>query len=290
MRCACIDIGTNTTRLLVGERDGGGLREVVAVRSFLRLAPAADGTIPPASVERVAQTVAGHADVARRHHALSVRAVATAAIRAAPNREALCRAVRAASGIPIDVLTVAEEAELAFAGAIATLADPPPGLLGVVDVGGGSSELVTGTASAGAAWWASFALGSGTLTDRHVAHDPPAPDELEAIRGAVDEALGGVRPPRPQAAYAVGGSATSLARVAGEELTRQTIARALALVTAEPAERAAQRLGVHTERARLLPAGLLLLDGASAAFGGAPLRIAGGGLREGVVLRELARL
>jgi exopolyphosphatase / guanosine-5'-triphosphate,3'-diphosphate pyrophosphatase len=290
MRCACIDIGTNTTRLLVAERADGRLREVVAVRSFLRLAPGKDGAIPLASVKRVAETVAGHVAVARRHDARSVRAVATAAIRAAPNRDALCRAVREAAGIGVDVLTGDEEAELAFAGAVGTLADPPAGLLGVADVGGGSSELVTGTAGAGAGWWASFPFGSGTLTDRHVRRDPPAPEELEAMRAAIGQGLADVRPPRPQAAFAVGSSATSLARVAGEELTRETIARALALLTAEPAARAARRFGVHAERARLLPAGLLLLDGAWAAFGGVPLRIAGGGLREGVVLRELARL
>jgi exopolyphosphatase/guanosine-5'-triphosphate,3'-diphosphate pyrophosphatase len=192
--------------------------------------------------------------------------------------------------VEVEVLSGEEEAALAFTGAIATLAEPPPdGLLGVVDVGGGSSELVTGTAAGGVTWSASFPLGSGILTDRHVRSDPPTAAELDAIRAEVDAALAGLDPPLPLAAYAVGGSATSLVRVAGGTLDVGSIGRALDLLTAEPAAAAARRSDIHVARVRLLPAGLLLLEGAWRSFGGAPLRIAGGGLREGVVLRSLAR-
>jgi exopolyphosphatase / guanosine-5'-triphosphate,3'-diphosphate pyrophosphatase len=289
MPCACVDIGTNTTRLLVAERDGERLREVVAVRRFLRLAPGEDGAIPHETVQRLAAVVAAHVRLAREYGAGAVRVVATAAIRSAPNRGELCGAVGRSAGVEVEVLSGEEEAALAFAGAIATLAQAPPdGLLGVVDVGGGSSELVAGTAGGGVTWSASFPLGSGVLTDRHVRSDPPTPAELDAVRAEVDAALAGLHPPRPRAAYAVGGSATSLARVAGGELDGEAIARALALLTAEPAASAARRFDVHSERVRLLPAGLVLLEGAWRAFGSAPLRIAGGGLREGVVLRALA--
>jgi exopolyphosphatase/guanosine-5'-triphosphate,3'-diphosphate pyrophosphatase len=288
MRCACVDIGTNTTRLLVAEREGGRLREVVAVRHFLRLAPGADGAIPHDTVARLADVVAAHVRLARDHGVRDVRAVATAAIRSAPNRHELCRAVQRVAGIEVEILSGEDEAVLAFAGAIATLAEPPPdGLLGVVDVGGGSSELVTGTARDGVGWSASFPLGSGVLTDRHLRSDPPSAAELDAVRAEIDPVLAGLEPPLPRAAYAVGGSATSLVRVAGGELTPETIGRALRALTAEPAAAAALRFGIHAERVRLLPAGLLLLEGAWSAFGGAPLRIAGGGLREGVVLRTL---
>jgi exopolyphosphatase / guanosine-5'-triphosphate,3'-diphosphate pyrophosphatase len=290
MPCACVDIGTNTTRLLVADRDGGRLREVVAVRRFLRLAPGADGAIPHETVQRLAAVVAAHVRLAREHDVDAVRVVATAAIRSAHNKAELCRAVRRSAGVEVDVLSGEEEAALAFTGAIATLAEPPPdGLLGVVDVGGGSSELVIGTAAGGVTWSASFPLGSGVLTDRHVRSDPPTAPELDAIRAEVDAALAGLDPPLPRAAYAVGGSATSLARVAGASLDVGSIGRALDLLVAEPAAAAGRRFDVHVARARLLPAGLLLLEGAWRAFGGAPLRIAGGGLREGVVLRSLAR-
>lgn len=290
MPCACVDIGTNTTRLLVADRDGGRLREVVAVRRFLRLAPGADGAIPHETVQRLAAVVAAHVRLAHAHEVDAVRVVATAAIRSAPNKAELCLAVRRSAGVEVEVLSGEEEAALAFSGAIATLAEAPPGgLLGVVDVGGGSSELVTGTAAGGVTWSASFPLGSGILTDRHVRSDPPTAAELDAIRAEVDAALARLDPPLPCAAYAVGGSATSLVRVAGSTLDVGSIGRALDLLTAEPAAAAARRFDVHVARVRLLPAGLLLLEGSWRAFGGAPLRIAGGGLREGVVLRSLAR-
>ncbi|HEX7300224.1 MAG TPA: hypothetical protein VF257_14605 [Solirubrobacteraceae bacterium] len=288
MRCACVDIGTNTTRLLVAERTDDGVREVVAVRRFMRLTCAADGTIPAATVAGVAELVAAHVRLAREHGALPVHAVATAAIRQAPNRDELCRAVQDAAGVPVEVLTGEQEAALAFAGALASLERPPGGLIGVIDVGGGSSELVTGTAGQGVTWSASLAVGSGVLAERHLRSDPPALEELAAVRAEVDAALAGVHAPVPLAVLAVGGSATALAGEAGGELAPETIARVLSVLIEHPAADAARRLGLHIERVKLLPTGLLVLEAAWEALGGAPLRVARGGLREGVVLRALA--
>jgi exopolyphosphatase / guanosine-5'-triphosphate,3'-diphosphate pyrophosphatase len=290
MRCACIDIGTNTTRLLVAEAGPDGLHEVVAVRRFLRLAPGPGGGIGADAIAGLSEIVADHVRRAHGHGCASVRVVATAAVRDAPNRDALCYAVRQAAGLQVEVLSGEREAALAFAGATGTLGgSASDGLLGVIDVGGGSSELVAGTAARGVTWWASLALGSGLLVDRHLRSDPPTRAELDAVRAEVDAALARLDAPQPRAAFAVGGSATSIVRVAGDEVTREAIERALAVLSSEPAARAADRLGVHAQRARLRPAGLLVLAGAWAAFGGAPLRIARGGLREGVVLQSLAR-
>ena len=290
MPCACVDIGTNTTRLLVAERDGERLREVVAVRRFLRIVPGPDGAISEKTMRELAEVVATHVRIARDHGAAHVRTVATAAIRAAPNRDALCQTVQRAAGVAVEVLSGEEEAALAFAGAIATLDDPQAdGLLGVIDVGGGSSELVTGTREHGVTWWTSFPLGSGVLTDRHVRSDPPTLDELAAVRADIDAALDRVRPPAPRAVLAVGGSATSLAAAAGGELAPETIARVLSVLIAEPAADAARRLRLPVQRVRLLPAGLQALEAAWVAFDRAPLRVVQGGLREGVVLRALAR-
>jgi len=291
MRCACVDIGTNTTRLLVADCSDEGLREVLALRAFLRLRPRPDGTgLGPDVVRRLADLVASHVQLARRQGAARIRVVGTAAIRAAPDRDALCAAVREVCGERVDVLDAGQEAELAFAGAIRTLPTPPPdGVLGVADVGGGSSELVVGTPAGGVSWSASVPLGSGVLTDRHVRADPPAAAELDALRAEVAAGFGRLRPdPPPAAAFAVGGSATSLRRLAGGELTPAVIENALAVLCSSPSEELARRLDLHAKRVRLLPAGLLLLEGAWAAFGGAPLHVANGGLREGVLLREFA--
>src|SRR5829696_10062570 len=121
MRCACIDIGSNTTRLLVAEPGTGGhaLRDVAADRAFTRLGAgrAPDGTILPARIALVAEVVAAQVAQAREAGARRLRTVATAAVRGAPNQEALCAAVQARAGVPVEVIGPEEEARLAFAGA-----------------------------------------------------------------------------------------------------------------------------------------------------------------------------
>jgi exopolyphosphatase/guanosine-5'-triphosphate,3'-diphosphate pyrophosphatase len=235
-------------------------------------------------VELLARVVARQAALARDHGARAVHVVGTAALREAPNRASLLAAVREAAGVEVHVLAAEEEARLTFAGALAALPAPPDGLVGVADIGGGSCELMVGTARDGPAWTRSVPVGSGLLCERHVRSDPPAPAELAALRAAVDDAFAGARPPRsPGLALAVGGSATSLARLAGGALDAAGLDRALAALCCEPAAEVAARTGVHRERVRLLPAGLVLLAAAAGAFG-APLQVVTGGLREGVVL------
>ena len=289
MRGACIDIGSNTTRLLVAERAGAGLRELLARRMFVPLVPGTRGEIDAETIAVLASVVAAHAAVARDCGAERVHAVATAAIRHAVNRAALCAAVEREAGLPIRVLDDAEEARLAFAGATATLEDPPAGTVGVVDIGGGSSELVAGTVGDGVSWYASLRVGSGVLTERHVRGDPPTADELAALRAEAEAAFGAVAAPRPLHAYAVGGSATSVRRLCGDELSVRTLDRALELLGAWTVRDTARRLSLARERVRRLPAGLTLLRAASTAFGGVPLAVARGGLREGVLLEDFAR-
>jgi exopolyphosphatase/guanosine-5'-triphosphate,3'-diphosphate pyrophosphatase len=288
VRSACIDIGSNTTRLLVAEQDGGALREIVARRMFVPLADSRDGAIDLETVSVLASVVAAHATVARECGCERIHAVATAAIRHAANREALCRAIRREAGLHVRVLDDAEEARLAFAGAVGTLPAPPDGIVGVVDIGGGSSELVAGTAAGGVSWFVSLRVGSGLLTERYVASDPPTAGELGALRRAADAAFAGVEAPRADFVYAVGGSATSLRQLCGDELSPRSLEAALAVVAAHPVRDAARGLSLARERVRLLPAGLVLLRAATEAFGGVAFEIARGGLREGVVLEDFA--
>jgi exopolyphosphatase / guanosine-5'-triphosphate,3'-diphosphate pyrophosphatase len=287
MRCACIDIGSNTTRLLVGESRDGRLHEVLAQRAFTRLGSAKQGAIPAAKVDEVAAVVASQVRMAQECGAAAIRVVATAAIRQAPNRDAFCEAVQAAAGHPVVILSGDDEARLAFAGATRTLQHAPLGDIGVVDVGGGSSELVVGTMPDGVSWSASFRVGSAFLADSYLRSDPPSVDELDRIRAHVAGVFEGLDAPRPEVAYAVGGSATSLRRLVGAELNRTTLAHGLRVLGEAAAEEVARRYELHPERVRVLPAGMLLLDEAARVFD-CPLRIASGGLREGVVLEELA--
>ena len=142
----CIDIGSNTTRLLVAQCEAGSLRELASQRAFTRIGKSLkkDGRIPKKKVEEIAAVVAAQARAARESGVQQLVTVATAAIRDAPNRLALADAVRRSGGGDLRVVSGDEEARLAFVGAARTLTTPADGTLGVVDVGGGSTEIAVG--------------------------------------------------------------------------------------------------------------------------------------------------
>ena len=285
MRRACIDIGSNTTRLLVAECDHERLLEIYQERAFTRLGRGVveHGEIPPAKISEVVEIVVEQLQTARQIGAKEVYGVATAAIRRASNGAALLEAIRGACDLAIEVLSGEEEARLAFLGVAATLGHDPSGSLGVVDVGGGSSELVVGTAPDKVGWSTSFGVGSGDLADRYLHSDPPGAHELAAARAHVADALDGIDAPRPTEAVAVGGSAASLRRLAGPLLDGDSFARAFNLLAAEPASEISRRFALDIERVRLLPAALVILQAASGLFA-SPLQIGRGGVREGVLL------
>jgi exopolyphosphatase/guanosine-5'-triphosphate,3'-diphosphate pyrophosphatase len=285
VRRACIDIGSNTTRLLVAACDRGRIEEVHQVRSFtqLRRGVLDGGLIGPEKIAEVVAVVSSQLALARELGAAEILGVATAAVRRAANGAELIAAVREACGLEIVVLSEEREARMAFIGAATTLGHSPDGELGVVDVGGGSSELVVGIAPDEVRWFTSFAVGSGDLADRCLRSDPPSESELRDAHNRVQEALAGIEVPHPAEAVAVGGTATSLRLFAGAVLDSAAFGRSLRLLATERAAVIAARFGLDSERVRLLPAGLLILQGASELLG-APLQIARGGLREGVLL------
>jgi exopolyphosphatase / guanosine-5'-triphosphate,3'-diphosphate pyrophosphatase len=291
VRAACIDIGSNTTRLLVADCVTGALVEVHQERAFTRIGKglAVSGTIGTDKIEEVVAVVLGQIAVARAHGAREIRGVATAAIRTASNGAALVAAIAAGTGLEVEIVSAEDEARLAFRGAAAML-EPETAAgcrqLGVIDVGGGSSEVVVGSAPDRVGWWASVPIGSGALTDHCLHSDPPTLAELESARHEVTAALAGLAPPCPQVAVAVGGSATSLGRVAGPVLDTAALERALAVLAGEPATAVAARFLIDPQRALLLPAGLLILQGASRLLE-ATIQVGRGGIREGVLLEAL---
>ncbi len=289
-RCACIDIGSNTTRLLVAEDGDGRPRELLAQRAFTRLGSArrARGQLGAPMVAEVATLVAHMVRVARELEAERLRIVATSAVREAVDAADLQAAIAAACGVALEILSAEDEARLAFAGAIGMLDDPPAGSLGVVDVGGGSTELVVGSVAAGVTWSASLPLGSCDVTERDLPSDPPSADELSRLRTTLARAFAGLAVPQPVAAYAVGGGAGSLQRLVGAEFSDEALSSALVALVVRPSAEVALALSLHAERVRLLPAALLLLAAASRAMN-APLQLAGGGLREGIVIEQLAQ-
>jgi exopolyphosphatase/guanosine-5'-triphosphate,3'-diphosphate pyrophosphatase len=285
MLCGCIDIGTNTTRVLVAEARDGRLTEVLQHKAFTRLGRGlkAGGTISAAKIEETARIVAEQRELVERLGAAQLRTVATAVIRRAANKREFCAAMRERGGVDVCVLDGEEEARLAFLGATRTLGMPLPGRVGVVDVGGGSTEIAVGTVAGGVEWWASFDFGSGFLADSYLHSDPPGAAELQAVRAHAAGALDGVAPPAVAMAVAVGGSAASLRRLVGAVLEPETLQRALRVLSEAPAAEVARRFDLDAERVKLLPAGILALDAASHVLG-QPLQIGRGGLRGGVLL------
>ncbi len=285
MICACIDIGSNTTRLLVADAGDGSLRELVTQRAFTRIGKslADGGLIPPEKIAETAEVVRTQAAVAAEVGAEHLVAVATAAIRNAPNRDDLVSAVYDAGGTELSILSGEEEARLAFVGATRTFVAPLEGTVAVIDVGGGSSEIAIGQPDGQMEWCESFRIGSGFLADAYLRSDPPSVDELEKVRRHVAGTFEGLEPPPAESAVAVGGTATSLRRLVGAELAHDTLERGIRVLYSTPIPEVARRFELDTERVRLLPAGILVLEAMSDLLG-LPLRIARGGLREGVLL------
>ena len=215
-RVAAIDCGTNTIRLLVADLDvtAGTLVEVVRQAEIVRLGQGVDrtGQLAPEALARTLGMTATYAATCRELGVEAIRFVATSATRDARNRDEFVAGVRQAVGVDPEVVTGAEEAALSFRGATGVLAANHPGPFLVVDLGGGSTELVLGTHEPEAA--ISMDIGSVRLTERHLRSDPPTPDEVAAARAdlaaALDEAERTVPIGRTVPLVGLAGSVTSV--------------------------------------------------------------------------------
>jgi exopolyphosphatase/guanosine-5'-triphosphate,3'-diphosphate pyrophosphatase len=197
-RVAAIDCGTNSIRLLVADvtkRDDGTswLRDVHREQRVVRLGQGVDATgmLNPEALERTRVALADYTAILRRKGAESVRMVATSATRDASNRDDFFDMTRSVLGVPAEVISGDEEATLSFTGAVGDL-DPDDGPFLVVDVGGGSTELVLGTwdgvkATPKAA--KSTDIGCVRITERCLKSDPPTIDEIAAGRELAKQVL-----------------------------------------------------------------------------------------------------
>ena len=283
--CAAIDIGSNTTRLLVAEPIDGQLKKVMEQRAYTRIGKAVDkkGAIKAEKIDEVGEVVGTQVRLAQELGAKEFRAVATAAVRDASNGDAVAETVGEAAGIPIEVLPEEEEGRLSFIGATKTLGHPSEGLVGVVDIGGGSTEVILGTVTGGVQSVRSWPVGSGNLAEELISSDPPSAAEIRRIRDRIDDIFEGVEFEQPAQAVAVGGSATSLRRIVGTVLEYETLERGIRVLCGEPAVEVGRRFELDPTRVRILPTGVLLLEKVSDLLG-QPLQIGKGGLREGVIL------
>lgn len=285
MLCAAIDIGSNTTRVLVAEPIDGQLKKVMEQRAYTRISKALDdaGAILPDKIEEVGELVATQVRLARELGAVEIRAVATAAVREATNGTEVAAAISAAAGIEVEILSGEEEGRLSFIGATKTLGHPAEGPIGVVDVGGGSTEVIIGTVGGGVEEVLSWPVGSGVLADELIASDPPSAAEIRKVRDRIDDIFAAVEIEQPEQAVAVGGSATSLRKLVGTVLEYETLERGVRVLCGDPSTDVARRFELDPVRVRILATGVLLLEKVSELLG-QPLQIGKGGLREGVIL------
>lgn len=288
MLCAAIDIGSNTTRLLVAEPQEGQLRKVMEQRAYTRIGKDASkgGKITAEKIAEVAEVVTTQVRLAEEMGAEVIKTVATAAIREAKNRDKVVKQIEEEAGVEVTVLDEEDEGRLAFLGATKSLGHPVEGSVSVVDVGGGSSEVVFGTTAEGVSDIKSFKIGSGSLTEDYLESDPPSASEIRALRDHIADFFDGVELEHPDQAVAVGGSATSLRTLVGAVLEYETLERAVRVLSSDEIEDVAKRFELDPRRVKLLPAGVLLLEKFSDMLG-QPLQIGKGGLREGIILTLL---
>ncbi|GAB3618220.1 Ppx/GppA phosphatase family protein [Okibacterium endophyticum] len=188
-RVAAFDCGTNSLRLLIADTDGESLTDVVRTLEIVRLGQGVDrtGRFAPEALARTIETTGRYADLCREHNVTRTRFVATSATRDASNRDEFIGQVRQILGVEPEVIDGAEEAALSFRGALSAIAPTGEAATLVVDLGGGSTELVLGVRQPTASH--SMDIGSVRMTERHVTGDPLDAAAIDGIRRDTDAAL-----------------------------------------------------------------------------------------------------
>jgi len=268
VRVAAVDLGTNSTRLLVADVERGELTEVARRLTITRLGEDVDrgGALVPAAVERVRVALAAFRDEADALGAGRRLAIATSAVRDASNGSDVLAALEAELGFDTRLLSGTEEAALTFRGVSSGRIVTDETL--IVDIGGGSTELVLGSSS-GISFATSLQIGCVRLTERLLHTDPPAPGELAACAATIR----GLLPPlSAPAAIGVAGTVTSLAaldlglavydpgRVHGHRIGRAAAARELARLAAMTVSERAAIPVLEPGRAAVIVAGAVILD------------------------------
>jgi exopolyphosphatase/guanosine-5'-triphosphate,3'-diphosphate pyrophosphatase len=218
VRLAAVDVGTNSTRLLVGDvEDGAVVAQHAREMVITRLGQGVDrtGRFDPAALRRTLDVLASYADTCRCLRVEHRRLVATSATRDAADRQAFLQGVRDLLGVEAEVLTGQAEARAAYRGVTADLPGDRPTL--VVDIGGGSTELVLGR-GAGAEAMISLDIGCVRLFERHLRSDPPTPAEVAALRADAAAHLHRVTetldPARAERVVGVAGTVTTVTAIA----------------------------------------------------------------------------
>jgi exopolyphosphatase/guanosine-5'-triphosphate,3'-diphosphate pyrophosphatase len=282
-RVAVVDIGTNSTRLLVADvSPAGEVSELVRRSTVTRLGEGVDasGSLSDKAIERVCSTLEEYRGEIDSHDCVANLAVLTSAVRDAANGSEFAERIRREFSLDARVLAGEEEAQLTFLGAMhdrSSSAEPTV----VIDIGGGSTEFIVGHDSV-AGFHVSLPAGVVRMSERHISSDPPAPAQLQELAGDVRRVFLAGLPPEQRApvthGIAVAGTATSAAsiaqeldpydpaRVQGYSLELATVELLLARLADMDEARRRSVVGLHPDRAPTIVAGMILLAEALRAF------------------------
>jgi exopolyphosphatase/guanosine-5'-triphosphate,3'-diphosphate pyrophosphatase len=278
-RVAAIDVGTNSSRLLVADVAGGRVTPIERRSRVTRLGRGVDlsGRLSAEAIEDVCAAVGEYIELIRDLGVERVDAIATSAVRDAENGGAFIAELRERFALSARVLDGEEEARLTYLGATSEHVPTEPTL--VVDIGGGSTELIIGS-GAEIAFHTSLQVGVVRHSERHIGSDPPTASELEALAGDVRAQIEAAIAGTPGAAegIAVAGTPTSLAavemklvpydpaRVHGHVLSLPAIQRMLSQLASAPLAERIEIPGLHPDRAPTIVAGVVVLVETMRAF------------------------
>jgi exopolyphosphatase/guanosine-5'-triphosphate,3'-diphosphate pyrophosphatase len=282
VRVAVVDIGTNSTRLLVADVTDGRVSELTRRSTVTRLGRGVDTSqqLSAEAIEDVCFVVDNYISLYEDLGAERVTAIATSAVRDASNSQMFLAELRERFALDARILNGAEEAGLTYAGA--STERPPGERTLVIDIGGGSTELILGDGP-DVGFYASLQAGTVRHTERYLKVDPTEPAQLEDLAadvlGLIDEALEGAALTQASEGIAVAGTPTSLAaidqslepydpeRVHGYRLSLDSIQRMLSELAAKPLAERLKVRGLQPGRAPTIVAGVVILIQAMRAFG-----------------------
>ncbi|HEX9966529.1 MAG TPA: Ppx/GppA phosphatase family protein [Solirubrobacterales bacterium] len=288
-RVAVIDVGSNSTRLLIADVADGNVAKLERQSRVTRLGRGVDltGQLSAEAIEATCDAIGDYAALCEQLEVEATTTIATSAVRDASNGDAFVAELRERFALTARVLDGGEEARLTYLGA--THERPPAEPTLVIDIGGGSTELIVGHGDR-IDFEHSMQVGVVRHTERHITGDPPTAAELEElaadVRGSIEAAVPADQAARVAAGIAVAGTPTSLAavelelepydpeRVHGHVLSLETIQRLLSLFASRPLAERVEIVGLHADRAPTIIAGVVILVEAMRAFDLARIRVA----------------
>jgi exopolyphosphatase / guanosine-5'-triphosphate,3'-diphosphate pyrophosphatase len=300
-RVAVVDLGTNSTRLLVAAVEDGSVRELDRRTDVTRLGEGVDasGRLADSAIGRVTGVLEGYREAIDELGAGRAIGVATSAVRDADNGDEFRAMLSERFAVDVRVISGDEEARLTFAGATAARPAGETETM-VIDIGGGSTEYVVGQPGSAPRFHTSTRLGSVRQTERHLGSDPPRAEELEALRDQareiVEAAVPGELRSAAEAGIAVAGTATSLAaidleldpydpeRTHGHRLGLEAAEGMLARLAAIPLPERREVTGLHPDRAPTIVAGAAILIESMRTFGLEEIEISEADLLHGAAL------